>query len=641
MRAIKITALAGIIAVALAVSAVVFGVPAGFLTGAIQKQVKAATGYSMLINGGATLALRPSLSLSLRDIVLIDHSDRTEQQPRLTAAAVRIDTSMSSLWSGRPHVSEIAVVRPTLFVPLARERGTSAPRPAAGGSGGGDQSSDVVIDRIVVEDGTVVFSSARDAIDGRLEHIEATATLSKPGDALQLRTTARAGEQTIGARVTAKKVSGLRFDGQTIPIEFTIEAPGLLQDAAPGTAELKADGASIAITGLQGSIGENKFSGWLTVELAGKPKVRTALEFQRLYIAVAQNPSASASAQPPAGLDQPWRDTPFNLAALNLFDAEVQFSANELRVDRYRFAPISAVAILSDGLLRGAVTRTGGYGGQIQGTLTVDASGSEPSHALRVDVVGVQALPFLSDVASFDHLDGRMVARIDTRGGGNSERAIMSSLAGAIDLRFQDGAIRGVNIAEMIRTLGGSIINGWNESGAKRTDMTELTALFRIERGQATTDNLRLMGPLVRVSGSGTADIGAKTLQFRLDPKLVASLEGQGGAANPLGLGVPVVVQGSWSAPQIYPEIAGILDNPEAAFGKLKELGSGLLGGQSGSAGSLLQGLGGLLGRDGSRPALPSQQGTQAPQAPPQGAQPRTEDTQNQLRDMMREMLKR
>jgi AsmA protein len=636
MRAIKITALTGVIVVALAALAVVFGVPAGFLTGAIQKQVKAATGYRMMINGGAKLALRPSLSLSLRDVALIDDSDRTAQ-PRLTAASVRIDTSLSSLWSGRPHVTEIAVLRPTLFVPLTREPAAPPARAAAGAGGGSSQSADVTIDRIVVEGGTVVFTSARDAIDGRLQHIELTATLSKPGDALELRATARAGEQTIGARVTGK-VPGLRLDGQTIPIEFAIEAPGLLQDAAPGVAELKVQGSSIAITGLQGSIGENKFSGWLTVELSAKPKVRTALEFQRLYVAVAQNSSPSASVDPPAGLDRPWRDTRINLVALNVFDAEAQFSATELRVDRYRFAPISAVAILADGLLRGAVTRTGGYGGQIQGTLSIDASAAEPSHALRLDVIGVQALPFLSDVASFPHLDGRMVARIDARGRGNSERAIMASLGGAIDLRFQDGAIRGVNIAEMIRTLGGSIINGWNESGAKRTDMSELTALFRIERGQATTDNLRLMGPLVRVSGSGTADIAAKTLQFRLDPKLVASLEGQGGAANPVGLGVPVVVQGSWSAPRIYPEIAGILDNPEQAFGKLKELGSGLLGNQSGSAGSLIQGLGGVLGGGGGRPTSPSQQGAQTPS---QNPQPRTEDTQNQLRDVMREMFRR
>ena len=336
-------------------------------------------------------------------------------------------------------------------------------------------------------------------------------------------------------------------------------------------------------------------------------------------------------------LDQPWRDTRFNLAALNVFDAEAQFSATELRIDKYRFAPISAVAVLSDGVLRGAVTRTGGYGGQIQGTLTIDAAGAEPSHALRLDIVGVQALPFLSDVANFAHLDGRMVTQIDARGSGNSERAIMTTLGGAVDLQFQDGAIRGINIAEMIRTLGGSIISGWNESGAKRTDMSQLTALFRIDRGQATTDNLRMMGPLVRVNGTGTADIAAKTLQFRLDPKLVTSLEGQGGAANPIGLGVPVVVQGSWGAPRIYPEIAGILDNPEAAFGKLKELGSGLLGsgGQSGPAGSMIKGFEALLG---GTPSPPSQPSTQ-PQ--PQDTQPRKDDTPNQLRDMMREMLRR
>ena len=199
-----------------------------------------------------------------------------------------------------------------------------------------------------------------------------------------------------------------------------------------------------------------------------------------------------------------------------------------------------------------------------------------------------------------------MTAKIDARGRGNSQRAIMSSLNGAMDLLFQDGEIRGVNVADMVRTLAASIINGWNESGSKATELSELSALFRMEGGRATTDNFRLVGPLVRVSGTGTVDIGAKTLQFKLDPKLVASLEGQGGAGKPAGFGVPVVVQGAWSSPRIYPEIAGILDNPDAAFGKLKDLGSGLFGsspGQGNSPGnSLLKGFEGLMGpRDSGR----------------------------------------
>src|SRR4029079_1389210 len=101
---------------------------------------------------------------------------------------------------------------------------------------------------------------------------------------------------------------------------------------------------------------------------------------------------------------------------------------------------------------------------------------------------------------------------------------------------------------------------------------------FRITAGQATTDNLRLLGPLVRVTGTGTTDLGAKTLQFRVEPKLVLSLEGQGGTVDPIGIGVPVVVQGSWGAPRIYPDMAGILHNPHAAYAKVRELGAGRFG---------------------------------------------------------------
>ena len=65
-----------------------------------------------------------------------------------------------------------------------------------------------------------------------------------------------------------------------------------------------------------------------------------------------------------------------------------------------------------------------------------------------------------------------------------------------------------------------------------------------------------------------------------------------------MGLGIPVIIDGSWSEPRIYPDMAGILDNPDAAYAKLKDMGKGLFG-----AGGLSGGLGGLgaaLGGNGS-----------------------------------------
>jgi AsmA protein len=370
------------------------------------------------------------------------------------------------------------------------------------------------------------------------------------------------------------------------------------------------------------------------------------LDLQGIDIMVAQQPAADAAAAA-AKLDEPWSDTQFNLVGLNFFDAEMQISSAELNYDKFRFAPIALAAILNNGVLTAAVTRTGAYGGQIQGTLAVDASGKEPSHALRVDLTAVQALPLLTDVAGFPYLDARMTARIDARGRGRSQRAIMSSLSGAVDLQFQDGQIRDVNVAQMIRSLTASIMKGWDEKKAQKTDLSQLSAFFRIEGGRATTDNFSLVGPLVRVSGTGTADIGAKTLEFRLNPQLVLSLEGQGSAnANPVGFGVPVVVKGTWGAPQFYPEVSGILDNPGAAYEKLRELGAGLFGtdvGKKGEGNSFMQGVESLFGaKPDARP--PAGTGSApAPQSAPQsqsGAPPPKRDT-DQVRDMLRDLFGR
>jgi AsmA protein len=158
----------------------------------------------------------------------------------------------------------------------------------------------------------------------------------------------------------------------------------------------------------------------------------------------------------------------------------------------------------------------------------------------------------------------------------------------------------------MIRSLTTSPLSGWQESKELTTDLTQLSASFRIEKGQATTSDLNLVGPLVRMTGAGTIDLGTKMMAFRVEPKLVMTTEGQGRAGDPVGFGIPVAVEGSWAEPRIYPDIAGVLDNPDAAYAKLQEMGKGLfgpgglgaLGGQGGgsSGGGLPDVLGGKLG---------------------------------------------
>src|SRR6202043_1093578 len=141
-----------------------------------------------------------------------------------------------------------------------------------------------------------------------------------------------------------------------------------------------------------------------------------------------------------------------------------------------------------------------------------------------------------------------------------------------------DGAIRGLNVAQMIRSLTASTLSGWQENKDQATDLTQLSASFRIDKGQAQTPDLNLVGPLVRMTGVGTIDLGTKQIGFRVEPKLVMTTEGQGRAGDPVGLGIPVMIDGPWAEPRIYPDMAGMLDNPDAAYAKLKEMGKGLFG---------------------------------------------------------------
>ena len=93
------------------------------------------------------------------------------------------------------------------------------------------------------------------------------------------------------------------------------------------------------------------------------------------------------------------------------------------------------------------------------------------------------------------------------------------------------------------------------------------------------------------MTGVGTIDLGTKQMGFRVEPKLVMTTEGQGRTADPVGFGIPVIIDGPWAQPRIYPgDAAASWKIRMQAYGKLKEMGKGLFGPGG------LAALGGLLG---------------------------------------------
>jgi AsmA protein len=346
----------------------------------------------------------------------------------------------------------------------------------------------------------------------------------------------------------------------------------------------------VMINSLSGTLGGGgDFNGWASVDVGSKPLVKLDLDFKRLDLSGPKATAASSSAQG-------WSDAPIDLTGLNYVDAQLRVSATELDIAGAQFSPAAIEASLAGGVMKSAFSNLGAYGGQASGEVIVDASSGSPTYAIHTDIVGVRALPLLTSLADFDKIDGKMQAKIAARSAGASQHAIMSNVSGTAFVIFQDGQIRGVNVAQMIRSLTASTLNGWQQQQEQATDLTQLSASFKIEHGQAQTTDFNLVGPLVRVTGVGTIDLGTKMMGFRVEPKLVMTTEGQGRTSDPVGFGIPVMIEGPWSQPRIYPDMQGVLDNPDAAYAKLREMGKGLFGQNGGGLGGLLGGFSGLTG---------------------------------------------
>ncbi|PST23870.1 AsmA family protein [Mesorhizobium plurifarium] len=360
-----------------------------------------------------------------------------------------------------------------------------------------------------------------------------------------------------------------------------------------GATGVSFENASLSVNGIEGA-------GSGSVEFAMPLKISTSLDFDELDLARLAGtkspvPHAKAKRAEPA-------DAPLDLSALRSIDATIKVNAKKLGYGKVFAGPVATSLVVSDGVASLTLPESPFYGGHIVANLRADGSRSEPSIALKTSISGASAAPLLKDMADFKHLEGTLKAEFDVTGAGGTTRTLAKSLQGTANAGFSDGAIRGIDIANVYNNLVRLMSSGFKQDDSKATTFTELAASFAIEGGVARTEDLRLVGPLVRMTGKGAADLAESTLNFRLEPRLVASLQGQGAEISTDGIGVPVVVEGSFAAPRIYPDLSDLLKNPGAALAKLRDFGlpvdklpiGDLING-AGSGGSVKDLLGGTL----------------------------------------------
>lgn len=347
--------------------------------------------------------------------------------------------------------------------------------------------------------------------------------------------------------------------------KYAFRQATLLVDAIQGSGEVAFDGG-----GRKPQITGNLRLGKLDLNPYLPPEQKAPVE-------ATEKPAAAGKKAPPAD----WSDDPIDLTGLNGVDASLDLTVDGILLRNIKIGQSNVKVTVKNGVLVTDLTKMALYEGTGRAKLTANGADQTARIAVTVDLTNFQAYPFLKDAADFDRLEGVANADLNVATQGRTQRELVSALGGSGKVTFLNGAIRGINLAAMLRNVASAFMDS-SAKETQKTDFAELGGTYVIARGVLTNQDMLLKLPLLRVSGKGTVDLPKRRVDYRIEPKVVASTQGQGGTADAAGVKVPVVISGPWDNLSYKPDLAGALGglakDPKKALDSLKGLVPGVPG---------------------------------------------------------------
>jgi AsmA protein len=620
-----------------------FVIPTDTIKQELQAQVKKATGRDLTINGNFEFSLLPDAVLKAND-VRFQNAAGGSRADMVTLKELRVHVALLPLLSSEVEVQEFVLEDPDILLEIdqngqpnwafggggAQAGGSAAGSPASTGGGRGGELKSVKLGDVRIVNGRLEYRDAQSGSAEVVENLNVKINLPSLDEPFSADGEATWKSEAIAFNIGAESPRALMTGGKTgvtvslngnplkldyagaldagagsIAGKLDLDVPSLRNLAAWAaspldikgdealnamtiTGQVAASAAQVSITGMALSLDAINATGELAVALGGKvPSAKGKLDVADLdmnpYLAAfggeAGDQSGEAAAKPASSTGGGWSDEPIDMSALRSVDADLVLSAGSLKAQDIKIGKSQVHVQLKGGKLNLNLSEMALYNGNGSLQLNVDASGDIPAIKSTFALAGLQAEPFLTDAAKLEWLSGTAQMSMDVTTKGASQKALVNALNGRGDVKFTDGAIRGINLAAMVRNASNAFLNR-TASEAVKTDFAELSGTYTITNGVVSNNDLQLLSPLLRVTGEGTANMPAQTVNYRVEPKAVASLEGQGGDSGMAGLMVPVIIEGPWSKPSYRPDLAG-------AIGGIAKDPSKMLEGAGGAADQL------------------------------------------------------
>jgi len=341
-------------------------------------------------------------------------------------------------------------------------------------------------------------------------------------------------------------------------------------------------GKSIDLKSMSMTLDDTTMTGTLSVPLTENGRMRFDLTADRINLDAYMAPAdeTAEAAAPGESVDV---EIPVDM--IRALKASGKARLKEATLSGMLFENLELGLESSSGKLRLHPIAAELFDGTYAGDVSIDASGQVPRISVNEKVQGVSLTPLVQAMFDNDKVSGTIQGSFVLGGAGATLSAIQRDLDGTISFELQDGQINGTDIWHQIRAAR-ALFRGEAAPPARvppRTEFSSIRLSGPVQNGVFSNNDFIAELPFLRMTGNGTVDLAAATLDYSMQARVLDKPEfaGEVSAAELKDYTqavIPLKISGPLASPSIKPDVDAMLRKEIQKKGS--ELLEKLLGGE-------------------------------------------------------------
>ena len=372
--------------------------------------------------------------------------------------------------------------------------------------------------------------------------LQAKASVSQLMEAPQYQSTVEVA--TLNPRELMKKLS----------IELPPTADKNVLSALSLKTNVKGDTQQVKVSGLTVMLDDTTISADAGVKNFSKPVITASLSLDRMdldrYLPPVVDEPEKKTKAPEKVASAAQQPLPIPVELIRSLDVDASVKAGKLVLRKLDIDDVAIKAQVKNSVATLSPVSLKVSGGSVQSDVLLDVKTSDPRYTVKQSIKQVQAAPLVTAVAGEEYVSGTLDLMATVNSQGMMLDQIKKNLNGSLSFKFENGAVKGVNLGEMVRKAKAKLDKEeYVESKEPRqTDFAQLSGTATIKNGVVLNNDLSAKSPLVRVEGKGQVNLVVENLDYLVTTYIVDTSKGQGGKSieELKGIPIPIHLTGSF-----------------------------------------------------------------------------------------------